>query len=146
MQCSDVLWPVNQRNYRHYGNKWSIRVTNRKPRIEPPRHTSITIIVGLRDDISRRDHSICLMMIKSTLQTTISNGDDRITTAIRNSVRTDILSTMTTWLALAGAPRSMHNQLRIILMDITLNGLLCIRIILGWLCMGSPPLPPGLVV
>ena len=24
-------------------------------------------------------------------------------------------------------------------MDITLNGLLCIRIILGWLYMGSPP-------
>jgi len=37
-----------------------------------------------------------------------------------------------------GGPLSPHNQLRIILMDITLYGLLCIRIILGWLCRLSP--------
>jgi len=29
-------------------------------------------------------------------------------------------------------------------MDITLDGLLCIRIILGWLCMGTPPLSLGI--
>ena len=83
-------------------------------------------------------------MIKSALQTTISNGDGRITTAIRHSDRSDFLLKMNIRLALAGVPLSMHNQLRIILMDIILNGLLCILIILGWLCMGRPPLPLGL--
>jgi len=39
----------------------------------------------------------------------------------------------------------MLDQLRIILMDIKLNGLLCIRIILDWLCVGFPPLPSRLM-
>ena len=38
-------------------------------------------------------------------------------------------------------PLSLHNQLRIIQMDITLNGLLCIRIMLGWLCRLPFPTP-----
>jgi len=64
--------------------------------------------------------------------------DDHLVAYSRNSTGTDFLLIMNMRLALAGAPRSMHNQLRIILMDITLSGLLCIRIILGWLRIDSP--------
>jgi len=43
--------------------------------------------------------------------------------------------------SIAGVTQSMHNQLRIILMDIPLNGLSHMRIILGWMCVGSLPFP-----
>jgi len=71
----------------------------------------------------------------------VPSWDDHPAAYIRISAKTDILPKINIWLLLTGAPLSMHNQLRIILMDVTLNELLCIRIILGWLCMGSLPFP-----
>ena len=95
-------------------------IPEKKPRTEPQTDASLTVIAGLRNDTSRSHQFMW-------------NGE----------MRNEILPRR--WLlrlALAGVPLSMHNQLRIILMDITLNGLLCIRVILGWLCR-LPSRTPG---
>ena len=96
-----------------------------KTREEIERTASYAELAGFRNGISK-----------------IHSGDDRrhIVTSGTLLKLTRILPKMKIWLALMGAPLSMHNQLEIILMDITLNGLLCIRIILDWLC--RLPIPP----